>query len=371
MSDVSKIKFYDNNENLNIKDTTAREGVSNNTSAISVINANLKKPPLYNTLKRILIITDSYGVPRSNEQTFIQMINNLNLANVKGIASNGSGFATQGEGGKTFAEQFTADGGTYDEVYVLGGWNDRYNDYNKVKTGINSLYSAMISKNSNSVLHIVPCAYSTSKTNASYYGFVEVSCYLYNRICYEDHDGKTVFHGGLFQCLRCTDVGGDGLHPNQNGQYKIFQLLSSIINGVEPSTSEFLTGEIAMNGTYTAGENNIVSVFVNDNMTSIEINFDGLNGAKSFPRNDWLTIGTVPWLQERFRPMDFASFKWLNCANKNAGGTWTNAPYDIRFNNGNVQVRTRFVDPSTGWGSYTTNNFVCQGIITVPTWTVI
>lgn len=371
MSDVSKIKFYDNNEILNIKDITARAGVSNNTSAIRVINTNLKKPPLYNTLKRILIITDSYGVPRSTEQTFIQMINDLHLSNVKGIASNGSGFATQGEGGKTFAEQFTADGGTYDEVYVLGGWNDRYNNYTNIKDGINALYNAMIAKNPNAILHIIPCAYSTSKNNANYYGFVEVSCYLYNRICYEDHDGKTVFHGGLFQCLRCTDVGSDGLHPNQNGQYKIFQLLSSIINGVEPSTSEFLTGEITMNGTYTEGENNIVSVFVNNNMTSIEINFDGLNGTKSFPRNNWLTIGTVPWLQERFRPMDFASFKWLNCANKNAGGTWSNAPYDIRFNNGNVQVRTRFVDPSSGWGSYTTNNFVCQGIITVPTWTVI
>lgn len=371
MPDFTKIRFQDSMTDIFVKDSTARADIDTVNNRISTLQGNIAKPSLFSSLRRILIITDSYGVPRSTETTYIQMINNMGLANVSAIASNGSGFATQGEGGKTFAEQFTANGGTYDEVYVFGGWNDRHNSYDNVRDGINALYNAMIAKNPNSILHIIPCAYSTSKTNADYYGFVEVSCYLYNRVAWENHEGKTVYHGGLFQCLRCTDVGSDGLHPNQNGQYKIFQLVCAIINGIEPSTSEFLTGSIKMNGSYTAGENNTVSIFVNNDITSIEINFDGVDGTQSFPRNDWLTIGTVPWMQTLFRPKDFASFKWLNCANKNAGGTWSNAPYDIRFNNGNVQVRTRFVDPSSGWGAYTSNNFVCQGVISVPTWTVI
>ena len=245
------------NESYQVKDSVARQGISNLDSKIddtkTEINneisemdgrvSELETP----ATDKYIFIGDSYGVgytPDGDVTSWCDILANklkLGSNDYYKICSKGAGFVATGSGGKTFLQILTDSINTIENkdlvkyIIVGGGYNDaNYNSsFEDIRNAI-ELFTTYCNTNfPNSKIYIACFGYNTNKTNEG----GDVRDKLINVVipAYKstpNGNNPSIYIENSNLILHSTDLfSSDGFHPNNSGQNVIANKLFTALHG--------------------------------------------------------------------------------------------------------------------------------------------
>lgn len=217
MADISKIRLE--NETYNIKDENARNNITN-------INSTLNK--FIN--KKYLLVGDSYGEgysPDGNVESWCIKFRNymgLDSTNCTILVAGGYGFGISNNF-TSLIQSAVADNGITD-IIVLGGYNDRFSNFDNIKTGIQNFKNACAEKFPNGKIKIGFVGWSN---NSSKLFGLRSTCINYLECCKVlNIPYLNNIDYSLHEYFR--SFSSDDFHPNAHGQEMMAKSLVNAIN---------------------------------------------------------------------------------------------------------------------------------------------
>ena len=279
-SNISSINNNINTINSNIN--TINRNIANNQDSINQLWNSA-----YN-FRRTIILGDSYTVgytPSGNVKSWANIFSeNYTHDELDIIAESGVGFSHESTStNRTFLGMWNARASTIAEldqttaVLIMGGVNDRNDASTNVQSGVRSLLYKIFNDCPNAHVFLIPSP----------------TCYFYNysvlstiinavislRLTILPTQYSMVGHPELFA--------NDNVHPNEDGQTKIYEIINSMLHGQFTKNHWYLTG-LGLED-YTAVINGI------DNMCSIYVSGRTANArtTRVFNIPDYLSDGDM------------------------------------------------------------------------------
>lgn len=241
MADISKIRLQ--SDTYNIKDETARTGISN-------VNSRINNNILNNqTITNLVTISDSYGVMDGVTNFPIYMKTYLSLDNdhFYNNSYGGTGFAHASDD-KTFLTLINECQNNLTEerrnnvshVLIAGGYNDQWSNDADIITGVQNCVTAAHNIFPNAIIFIAHIGWS--RNNAD---LVKTYRRYYEGTCLTKY-GKFVINSQ--NILTGNLIGSDNVHPTSEG---LQTLAKNLITGLQTGSCSPCSGFV-----YLDDENN-------------------------------------------------------------------------------------------------------------------
>ena len=213
--DVSNITLPNGNT-VNIKDSQARESISNINKKIEDINSKIDD---YHRSRKILVIGDSYGNERTSDgKNYIDIAKELSGITTEYLTKNGAGF-TNVNGQGTFLQllqTYNGNKASITDIYVLGGCND----YDTTENTLNAIKSFMNYVRSNYKANVFighignfNDNQSNRRTRVIYTSLPAYrNCGFHNAIYIKNSE---------YIMFNRNDFKADNVHPNESGVNKL------------------------------------------------------------------------------------------------------------------------------------------------------
>ena len=236
--------------------------------------------------KKWIFVGDSYADGYSPDTSDITpwteiLTNKLGLSNTIFAHHGGAGFANSSYPYTRILNELEDDS-TVTDVLIAGGYNDLGFSFADINNGIVSCKTIIENKFPNAKIHV---AFIGGTINNNH-GDIYLTRYYYNESCNNnDIEIYANTHLGLYNK---TLFSSDGIHPNQNGQNTIANILYQALNGgynyqlfsdvlIDVSQSDVLSGNNFSLHLYANNSNSVLS-----NYTGIQY----LNSIQDFAMTD-------------------------------------------------------------------------------------
>lgn len=284
MNEFDKINIL--GTNINVKDTTARNNITNLTNELDSTNTRVSDLQNQITLMRdrcYIFISDSYGdgyTPEGTiDNTYIkQIINKINSKYALNLHKGGASFSNVNNNFLTLLKNANIENkNKITNIVVLGGYNDNGYPLSQIMLGIDNFFEYAKTNYPNALITLGNVGYSIHSDQVS--NHVKVT----NAYSFKSGSNGGVYLNNCENILHSTEyMASDGYHPNQAGHDRLANYCyEALITGsCTPTLSN--VQQILTSTTWTPRTNNTFICEQNNNMISFKINANSFTHSSSF-----------------------------------------------------------------------------------------
>lgn len=284
MNEFDKINIL--GTNINVKDTTARNNITNLTNELD--NTITRVSDLQNQItlmsdRYYIFISDSYGdgyTPEGTiDNTYIkQIINKIKPKYALNLHKGGASFSNDANNFLTLLKNANVENkNKITDIVVLGGYNDNGYDLSQIMLGINYFFEYAKTNYPNALITLGNVGYSIHSNQVT--NHVKVT----NAYSFKSGTNGGVYLNNCENILHSTEyMSSDGFHPNQAGHDRLANYCyEALITGsCTPTLSN--VQQILTSTTWTPKTNNTFILEQTNNMISFRINANTFTHSSSF-----------------------------------------------------------------------------------------
>jgi hypothetical protein len=264
------------------------------TSIVNAINEIEGEIGSINTQKRVISISDSYGMGRGGTTpwtTFLQTYMELDNADYFTWSEGSMGFNRTGDNGHKVKELLEAhendvtSPNTISHVIIGLGLNDMYG-LTGLNTAIDDCMTYIKTTYPNAKIYVGMIGNVYTKNSTTFENYMSV---IENYILSCGQNGVAYIHGAEYPMHNMQLLQADGLHPSTVGSQAIAEFVASYVNG----GASYAVYEM---GTVTAanfGASSYLKQSINNDVVCVAPLLDYSSSAVAFTRNSALDVGTI------------------------------------------------------------------------------
>lgn len=264
------------------------------TSIVDAINEIEGEIGSINTQKRVIAISDSYGMGRGGTTpwtTFLQTYMGLSNDDYFTWSEGSMGFNRTGDNGHKVQELLAAhendvtSPNTISHVVIGLGLNDMYG-LTGLNTAIDDCMTYIKATYPNAKIYVGMIGNTYTKNSTTFENYMSV---IKNYILSCGQNGVAYIHGAEYPMHNMQLLQADGLHPSTVGSQAIAEFIAAYLNG-GASYAVYEMGTVTASG---FGTSNFLKQTINNDIVTVAPLLDYSNTTHSFTRNVATDIATI------------------------------------------------------------------------------